>query len=65
MSINIPPVSSIKPAYEGFLRLVRPLTNTELEDYKTNYLGYGKDPHRLTICHPDTYESEPLGWIPY
>ncbi|MDE6741060.1 MAG: hypothetical protein K2J58_01880, partial [Muribaculaceae bacterium] len=46
-------------------RLVRQLTAEELEDYKTNYLGYGSQPHRLTICHPDTYESSSLGWFPY
>lgn len=49
--------------YMGLCRLVRPLTEEELEDYKKNYLGYGSQPHRLTICHPDTYESTPLGWI--
>lgn len=48
---------------KAFSRLVRPLTEEELEDYKKNYLGYGSQPHRLTICHPDTYGSE--GWIPY
>ena len=47
--------------YSCYCRLVRPLTIDELEDYKTNYLGYGSQPHRLTICHPDTYGSE--GWI--
>lgn len=52
-------------SYTGFSRLVRPLTEDELEEYKQNYLGYGSQPHKLTICHPDTYESAPLGWIPY
>lgn len=41
----------------GLTRLVRPLTNQELIDYKENYLGYGSQPHKLTICHPDTYGS--------
>ncbi|MDE6548484.1 MAG: hypothetical protein K2L22_05765, partial [Muribaculaceae bacterium] len=49
----------------GLSRLVRLLTTEELNSYKQNYLGYGKQPHKLTICHPDTYESTPLGWIPY
>ncbi|MDE7346547.1 MAG: hypothetical protein K2N48_07390, partial [Muribaculaceae bacterium] len=49
--------------YLGLFRLVRPLTDTELENYKNNYLGYGSEPHRLTICHPDTYESTQYGWI--
>ena len=49
----------------GLSRLVRPLTNEELEMYKNNYLGYGSEPHKLTICHPDTYESTSLGWLPY
>lgn len=49
----------------GFTRLVRTLTQEELDDYKTNYLGYGSQPHRLQLCHPDTYTSEPLGWLPY
>ncbi len=44
-------------------RLVRPLTSEELDNYKKNYLGYGSEPHKLTICHPDTYDSE--GWLPY
>lgn len=52
-------------SYRGLSRLVRPLTDKELEDYKTNYLGYGSQPHKLTLCHPDTYESTPLGWIQY
>lgn len=49
--------------YTGLSRLVRPLTSEELDDYKKNYLGYGSEPHKLTICHPDTYGSE--GWLPY
>ena len=48
----------------GLSRLVRPLTADELEEYKTDCLGYGSGLHRLTICHPDTYESAPLGWLP-
>ena len=46
---------------EGLSRLVRPLTADELDAYKNNYLGYGSQPHKLTICHPDTYGSE--GWL--
>ncbi|MDE5871876.1 MAG: hypothetical protein K2H22_08035 [Muribaculaceae bacterium] len=65
MKLNIPSRSQIKNTYKGFYRLVRPLTEIELEDYKTNYLGYGSKPHRLTICHPDTYDSTSLGWLPY
>ena len=49
----------------GLSRLVRPLTEEELKEYKNNYLGYGSQPHRLKLCHPDTYESTSLGWIPY
>lgn len=49
----------------GLSRLVRPLTSDELKLYKDNYLGYGSEPHKLTICHPDTYESTSLGWLPY
>ena len=49
----------------GLSRLVRPLTEDELDNYKQNYLGYGSQKHKLTICHPDTYESTSLGWIPY
>ncbi|MDE6633076.1 MAG: hypothetical protein K2K23_08775, partial [Muribaculaceae bacterium] len=41
-------------------RLVRPLTNDELEYYKLNYLGYGSQ-LKLSLCHPDTYTSE--GWL--
>ncbi|MDE6479979.1 MAG: hypothetical protein K2L45_06875 [Muribaculaceae bacterium] len=44
----------------GLTRLVRPLTNDELEDYKLNYLGYGSQ-LKLSLCHPDTYTSE--GWL--
>ena len=51
--------------YYGFSRLVRPLTEEELNEYKAEYLGYGEKPHRLTLCHPDTYESSSLGWLPY
>lgn len=51
--------------FYGFSRLIRPLTKDELQVYKTNYLGYGSQPHKLTICHPDTYTSEDLGWISY
>lgn len=49
----------------GFSRLVRPLTEEELNEYKAEYLGYGEKPHRLTLCHPDSYESTSLGWLPY
>ena len=49
----------------GLVRLVRPLTTDELEMYKKNYLGYGSEPHKLTICHPDTYESTSQGWLQY
>lgn len=49
--------------YSGLSRLVRPLTKDELENYKTNYLGYGSQPHKLIICHPDTYGFD--GWISY
>lgn len=49
----------------GLGRLVRQLTTDELEDYKNDYLGYGSRPLRLTVCHPDTYESTSLGWLPY
>ena len=48
----------------GLSRLVRPLTDDELEEYKTGWLGYGSGRHRMSICHPDTYESAPLGWLP-
>ena len=58
-------VTSGSSNYYGYCRLVRPLTAEELEDYKVNYLGYGSEPHRLTVCHPDTYESEPFGWLPF
>ncbi len=47
----------------GMSRLVRQLTDDEFNNYKQNYLGYGSQPHKLTLCHPDTYTSE--GWIPY
>lgn len=49
----------------GLSRLVRPLTEEELNEYKVEYLGYGDKPHRMTLCHPDTYESTSLGWLPY
>lgn len=48
----------------GWVRLVRPLSTEELSAYKTDYLGYGS-PHRLTLCHPDSYESSDIGWILY
>lgn len=48
----------------GLSRLVRPLSDDELDDYKTSCLGYGSGPHRLSICHPDTYDSAPVGWLP-
>ncbi len=60
---EIKTVESRKGTYYGFSRLVRPLTSKELDDYKMNYLGYSSEPHKLTICHPDTYTSE--GWLPY
>ncbi len=44
-------------------RLVRQLSDEELSDYKQNYLGYGSQPFKLILCHPDTYGSN--GWIPY
>lgn len=47
----------------GLSRLVRSLTADELEYYKQNYLGYGTEPHKLTICHPDTYTSP--GWLEF
>ncbi len=50
-------------SYSGLSRLVRPLTNDDVEDYKINYLGYGSAPCNLTPCHPDTYTSE--GWSQY
>lgn len=67
ISIYNPPKSGTPSLslYTGLSRLVRPLTDDELDDYKNNYLGYGSTPHKLTICHPDTYESAPLGWIQY
>lgn len=45
----------------GYVRLVRRLTSEELISYKNNYLGYGSQPHKLILCHPDTYTSE--GWL--
>ncbi|MDE6017436.1 MAG: hypothetical protein K2G85_01325 [Muribaculaceae bacterium] len=48
-------------SYNSIVRMVRELSEDELTDYKTNYLGYGSQPHKLTICHPDTYTSP--GWI--
>lgn len=57
-------VPSLLNKSTGLSRLVRPMTPEELNSYKLNYLGYGTQPHKLTICHPDTYESTPLGWIP-
>lgn len=64
MKIFVPSSSDINNYY-GLSRLVRPILEDELTDYKINYLGYGEQPHKLTPCHPDTYESTSLGWIPY
>lgn len=61
MMLNTPS-SEIGNKFPGLLRLVRPLTDEELENYKNTYLGYGSQSHKLTICHPDTYTSD--GWIP-
>lgn len=66
--IKIINISSSSSGFKGLIRMVRPLSteseqNNVQEDYKKNYLGYGSEPHKLTICHPDTYGSE--GWIPY
>lgn len=47
----------------GLSRLVRLLTEDELEDYKNNELGYDSMPLKRTLCHPDTYGSEV--WLPY
>lgn len=47
----------------GMSRLVRPLTDDELTNYKQNYLGYGSQTHKLILCHPDTYDSP--GWLKY
>lgn len=45
--------------YSGLSRLVRPLKEEELTDYKNYYLGYSIK-HNQTFCHPDTYS--PSGW---
>ncbi|MBD5275965.1 MAG: hypothetical protein HDS37_07745 [Bacteroides sp.] len=58
-------ISTSITSQPGLSRLVRPLTETELEYYKSEYLGYGSRPYRLTICHPDTYGSTSLGWLSY
>lgn len=51
--------------YTGLSRLVRSLNSSDLEDYKNNYLGYGSEPHKLTICHPDTQYPENEDWLSY
>lgn len=57
----IPPTS--KGTFYCMSRLVRQLSNQELEDYKNNYLGYGSAALKLSICHPDTYGHP--DWLPY
>lgn len=37
------------------IRLVYSLTQTDVEEYKTGFLGYGASPLTLSPCHPDTY----------
>lgn len=37
------------------VRLVRTITQEELENYKENYLGYGSRESNLSPCHEDTY----------
>lgn len=54
--------STTYSGYFGMARLVRPLSEEEYEMYRRDYLGYGPNPHRLRVCHPDTYGS--LDWIP-
>lgn len=58
-------VSSPTSNHYFLCRLVRKLTSDELELYKTGFLGYPSGQHRLSICHPDTYESVPYGWSQY
>ncbi len=60
---EIKTLESNNSAYYGLSRLVRQLSDEELSDYKQNYLGYGSQPFKLILCHPDTYGSD--GWIPY
>ncbi len=56
-------ISSEESGAYGLSRLVRQLSDEELSVYKQNYLGYGSQPFKLILCHPDTYTSD--GWIPY
>ncbi|MDE5839569.1 MAG: hypothetical protein K2H49_01480 [Muribaculaceae bacterium] len=42
------------------IRLVYPLTQSELGDYKSGYLGYGSSACKLTVCHPDTGPWQPF-----
>lgn len=60
---RIKTLESDNSAYYGLSRLVRPLDQTELNSYKQNYLGYGSQPFKLKLCHPDTYGSN--GWLQY
>lgn len=48
-------------SYTGLSRLVRPLTQRELDEYKNANLGYGSTSTVPNLCHPDTYTSE--GWL--
>ena len=52
----IPTATQLKN-YIVLSRLVRPLTASELNTFKTEFLGYGSTPLKLTVCHPDTYPS--------
>ncbi|MDE6637758.1 MAG: hypothetical protein K2K32_05935 [Muribaculaceae bacterium] len=56
---------SSQKEYNGFSRIMRPLSELELDNFKKNYLGYGNQPHKLTICHPDTYTTESNNWNQY
>lgn len=56
-------ITSEESGAYGLSRLVRQVSDEELSVYKQNYLGYGSQPFKLILCHPDTYTSD--GWIPY
>lgn len=52
--------SSSSSNFQMITRLVRPLNNDEIEEYKQYFLGYGSS-LKLFNCHPDTYDS--VGWV--
>ncbi|MDE6697144.1 MAG: hypothetical protein K2K25_09710, partial [Muribaculaceae bacterium] len=56
-SVITTPIKST--SQEVVMRLVYPLTQSELEEYKTNFLGYGDSPLTLSPCHQDTYDKWP------